>query len=79
MPQKKKREETKKRKQSTAARRRNKERMNRIFGTQKKVEIRDVRTDLSSSKDEKRLEAVKHVIALMTEGKDVSALFTDVC
>jgi len=48
------------------------------FGFQKKGDIRDVKVDLASTKEEKQLSAVKRVIAAMTEGKDVSSLFMDV-
>jgi vesicle coat complex subunit len=37
-----------------------------------------LKEDLNSSKEDKKKEAVKKVIAAMTVGKDVSALFTDV-
>jgi len=48
------------------------------FISQKKGDIRDVKADLASSKEDKQLDAVKRVIAAMTEGKDVSSLFMDV-
>ena len=53
--------------------------MNKLFGGQKRGDVHDLRSELGSNKEEKQLEAVKQVIALMTEGKDVSSLFPEVC
>ncbi|XP_063677256.1 AP-1 complex subunit beta-1-like isoform X3 [Bolinopsis microptera] len=50
----------------------------KYFNTQKKGEIYELKAELNSDKKEKKKEAVKKVIASMTVGKDVSALFTDV-
>nr|CAB3222083.1 AP-1 complex subunit beta-1 [Phallusia mammillata] len=50
----------------------------RYFTTTKKGEIFELKADLNSDKKEKKKEAVKKVIASMTVGKDVSALFPDV-
>ncbi|KAI6177340.1 AP complex subunit beta [Aphelenchoides bicaudatus] len=50
----------------------------KYFTTTKKGEIFELKTELNSEKKEKKREAVKKVIASMTVGKDVSALFTDV-
>ncbi|XP_076816069.1 AP-1 complex subunit beta-1-like [Clavelina lepadiformis] len=50
----------------------------RYFTTTKKGEIFEMKADLNSDKKEKKKEAVKKVIASMTVGKDVSALFPDV-
>lgn len=50
----------------------------KYFSTQKKGEIYELKAELNSDKKEKKKEAVKKVIASMTVGKDVSALFTDV-
>jgi len=44
----------------------------------RKGEIHELQEELSSTKEDKRKEAVKKVIAAMTVGKDMSALFTDV-
>jgi AP-1 complex subunit beta-1 len=52
--------------------------MAKYFSTTKKGEIHDLKEELNSPKEEKKCEAVKKVIAAMTEGKDVSMLFTDV-
>nr|KAG5694283.1 hypothetical protein BaRGS_032001 [Batillaria attramentaria] len=48
------------------------------YFTTKKGEIFELKAELNSDKKEKKKEAVKKVIASMTVGKDVSALFTDV-
>ncbi|XP_043232753.1 AP-1 complex subunit beta-1-like isoform X2 [Amphibalanus amphitrite] len=50
----------------------------RYFTTTKKGEIFELKSELNSEKKEKKREAVKKVIASMTVGKDVSALFPDV-
>lgn len=50
----------------------------KYFTTTKKGEIYELKTELQSEKREKKKEAVKKVIASMTVGKDVSALFPDV-
>jgi len=50
----------------------------KYFSSTKKGEIHELKTDLNSLKEETKKEAVKKVIALMTVGKDVSRLFTDV-
>ncbi|CAI4231072.1 unnamed protein product [Auanema sp. JU1783] len=50
----------------------------KYFTTTKKGEIFELKTELNSDKKEKKREAVKKVIASMTVGKDVSALFPDV-
>ncbi|XP_037068019.1 AP-1 complex subunit beta-1-like [Pollicipes pollicipes] len=50
----------------------------RYFTTTKKGEIFELKSELNSDKKEKKREAVKKVIASMTVGKDVSALFPDV-
>lgn len=50
----------------------------KYFTTTKKGEIHELKADLCSEKLEKKKEAVKKVIASMTVGKDVSALFPDV-
>lgn len=50
----------------------------KYFTTTKKGEIFELRSELNSDKKEKKREAVKKVIASMTVGKDVSALFPDV-
>lgn len=50
----------------------------KYFTTTKKGEIFELKSDLNSDKKEKKKEAVKKVIASMTVGKDVSALFPDV-
>eukprot|EP00727_Mastigamoeba_balamuthi_P012717 m51a1_g8068 Adaptor protein complex 1 and 2 (AP-1/AP-2), beta subunit (926) ;mRNA; f:162890-166807 len=52
--------------------------MAKYFTTTKKGELHDLKEELGSPRDEKKCEAVKKVIAAMTEGKDVSSLFTDV-
>jgi len=50
----------------------------KYFTTTKKGEIFELKAELNSDKKEKKKEAVKKVIASMTVGKDVSALFADV-
>nr|CAH8829665.1 unnamed protein product [Trichobilharzia regenti] len=50
----------------------------RYFTTTKKGEIFELKAELNSERREKKKEAVKKVIASMTVGKDVSALFPDV-
>eukprot|EP01130_Rhizamoeba_saxonica_P001711 TRINITY_DN11573_c0_g1_i1.p1 TRINITY_DN11573_c0_g1~~TRINITY_DN11573_c0_g1_i1.p1 ORF type:complete len:870 (-),score=238.59 TRINITY_DN11573_c0_g1_i1:36-2621(-) len=50
----------------------------KYFSNTKKGEIPELRSDLNSLKEDKKKEAVKKVIALMTVGKDVSMLFPDV-
>eukprot|EP01126_Amoeba_proteus_P024726 TRINITY_DN24838_c0_g1_i2.p1 TRINITY_DN24838_c0_g1~~TRINITY_DN24838_c0_g1_i2.p1 ORF type:complete len:109 (-),score=17.17 TRINITY_DN24838_c0_g1_i2:227-553(-) len=50
----------------------------KYFQSTKKGEISELKVDLNSLKEEVKKEAVKKVIALMTVGKDVSRLFTDV-
>lgn len=50
----------------------------RYFTTTKKGEMFELKADLNSERKDKRKEAVKKVIASMTVGKDVSALFPDV-
>ncbi|XP_065578781.1 LOW QUALITY PROTEIN: AP-1 complex subunit beta-1-like [Artemia franciscana] len=50
----------------------------KYFRTTKKGEIFELKSELNSDKKEKKREAVKKVIASMTVGKDVSALFPDV-
>jgi AP-1 complex subunit beta-1 len=50
----------------------------KYFHTTKKGEIHELKNDLNSLDSVKVKEAVKKVIAAMTVGKDVSALFTDV-
>jgi len=52
--------------------------MSKFFTTTKKGEIHDLKQDLQNANEETRMDAVKRVIAAMTEGKDVSMLFTDV-
>ena len=50
----------------------------KYFTTTKKGEIFELKAELNNEKKEKKKEAVKKVIASMTVGKDVSALFPDV-
>ncbi|CAL8072136.1 unnamed protein product [Calicophoron daubneyi] len=50
----------------------------RYFTTTKKGEIFELKAELNSERRDKKKEAVKKVIASMTVGKDVSALFPDV-
>eukprot|EP00629_Pelagomonadales_sp_RCC1024_P014947 CAMPEP_0119291302 /NCGR_PEP_ID=MMETSP1329-20130426/42218_1 /TAXON_ID=114041 /ORGANISM="Genus nov. species nov., Strain RCC1024" /LENGTH=628 /DNA_ID=CAMNT_0007292131 /DNA_START=176 /DNA_END=2059 /DNA_ORIENTATION=+ len=51
---------------------------NRFFSTTKKGETQELRSELQSASKEKKIDAVKKVIANMTVGKDVSMLFPDV-
>uniref|UniRef100_A0A2I3G787 Uncharacterized protein n=1 Tax=Nomascus leucogenys TaxID=61853 RepID=A0A2I3G787_NOMLE len=44
----------------------------KYFATNKKAEIFELKAELNNEKKEKRKEAVKKVIAVMTVGKDVS-------
>lgn len=48
------------------------------FGAQRKGETHELRADLNSEYRDRRKDAIKRVIANMTVGKDVSALFPDV-
>ncbi|KAH3761626.1 AP-1 complex subunit beta-1 [Pelomyxa schiedti] len=50
----------------------------KYFTTTKKGEIHDLKEDLNSGREDRKVDAVKRIIAAMTEGKDVSVLFTDV-
>merc|ERR1719498_12015 len=50
----------------------------KFFQTTKRVEIQELKEELHASDKGKTKEAVKKVIAAMTVGKDVSALFPDV-
>jgi AP-1 complex subunit beta-1 len=50
----------------------------KYFTTTKKGEIFELKAELNNDRKEKKKEAVKKVIASMTVGKDVSALFPDV-
>lgn len=50
----------------------------KYFGTTNRGEIHELKEELNHTKEDKRKEAVKKVIAAMTVGKDVSSLFTDV-
>lgn len=50
----------------------------KYFTTTKKGEIFELKSELNSDKKDRKKEAVKKVIASMTVGKDVSALFPDV-
>ncbi|KAG5448023.1 AP-1 complex subunit beta-1 [Clonorchis sinensis] len=50
----------------------------KYFTTTKKGEIFELKAELNSERRDKKKEAVKKVIASMTVGKDVSALFPDV-
>jgi len=50
----------------------------KYFQTTKKGEVAELKIDLHSDKKDKRLEAVKKVIAMMTVGKNVQSLFPDV-
>uniref|UniRef100_A0A0K0FUA5 AP complex subunit beta n=1 Tax=Strongyloides venezuelensis TaxID=75913 RepID=A0A0K0FUA5_STRVS len=50
----------------------------RYFSANRKIELTELKNELNSDKKEKKREAVKKVIASMTVGKDVSALFPDV-
>ncbi|KAI6239157.1 AP complex subunit beta [Aphelenchoides fujianensis] len=50
----------------------------KYFTTTKKGEIFELKNELNSERKDKKRDAVKKVIASMTVGKDVSALFADV-
>eukprot|EP01134_Creolimax_fragrantissima_P004200 CFRG4200T1 len=50
----------------------------RFFSTSKKGELFELKAQLSGDRRDKRVDAVKKIIANMTVGKDVSALFPDV-
>ena len=50
----------------------------RFFSSTKKGETQEIRLELQAASKEKKINAVKKVIANMTVGKDVSALFPDV-
>jgi len=50
----------------------------KYFTTTKKGEIYELKAELNQHKMDRKKEAVKKVIAIMTVGKDVSALFPDV-
>ncbi|XP_065663309.1 AP-1 complex subunit beta-1 isoform X2 [Hydra vulgaris] len=50
----------------------------KYFTTTKKGEIYELKAELNQHKTDRKKEAVKKVIAIMTVGKDVSALFPDV-
>jgi AP-1 complex subunit beta-1 len=50
----------------------------KYFTTTKKGEVHELRMEINSQNREKKMDAVKKVIANMTVGKDVSSLFTDV-
>jgi len=50
----------------------------RFFSSTKKGETQEIRVELQSQSKDKKINAVKKVIANMTVGKDVSALFPDV-
>lgn len=50
----------------------------KYFTSTKKGEVHELQEELVNSKEDKRKDAVKKVIAAMTVGKDVSMLFTDV-
>ena len=50
----------------------------RFFTTAKKGETHELRQELNSQNREKKVDAVKKVIANVTVGKDMSKLFTDV-
>mmetsp|Transcript_777 Transcript_777/g.3203 ORF Transcript_777/g.3203 Transcript_777/m.3203 type:complete len:685 (-) Transcript_777:478-2532(-) len=50
----------------------------RFFTTSKKGETHELRQELASQNREKKVDAVKKVIANVTVGKDMSKLFTDV-
>lgn len=52
--------------------------MSSYFQSKKSSELEELKIDLNSLKLEERKEAVKQVIAMMTIGKDVSALFPHV-
>lgn len=50
----------------------------KFFSSKGKGEVGELQEELVNPKEDKRKDAVKKVIAAMTVGKDVSALFTDV-
>eukprot|EP00117_Sycon_ciliatum_P021503 scpid30341/ scgid18829/ AP-2 complex subunit beta; AP105B; Adapter-related protein complex 2 beta subunit; Adaptor protein complex AP-2 subunit beta; Beta-2-adaptin; Beta-adaptin; Clathrin assembly protein complex 2 beta large chain; Plasma membrane adaptor HA2/AP2 adaptin beta subunit len=50
----------------------------KYFSTTKKGEIAELKAELHGDKRDKKREAVKKIIAMMTVGKDVSSLFPDV-
>uniref|UniRef100_A0A2I3SKH9 AP complex subunit beta n=1 Tax=Pan troglodytes TaxID=9598 RepID=A0A2I3SKH9_PANTR len=50
----------------------------KYFTTNKKAEIFELKAELNNEKKEKRKEAVKKVIAVITVGKDVSSVFPDI-
>lgn len=50
----------------------------KYFTTTKKGEIYELKAELNQAKMDRKKDAVKKVIAIMTVGKDVSALFPDV-
>ncbi|KAF4723347.1 hypothetical protein FOZ63_006619, partial [Perkinsus olseni] len=50
----------------------------RYFSSSKRGEIHELKEELNSPNKDKKKEAIKKVIAAMTVGKDVSALFPDV-
>ena len=50
----------------------------RFFSSTKKGETQEIRLELQAASKDKKINAVKKVIANMTVGKDVSALFPDV-
>jgi len=50
----------------------------KYFTTTKKGEVHELRMEINGTNREKKMDAVKKVIANMTVGKDVSSLFTDV-
>ena len=52
--------------------------MSKYFVSSHRGEVQDLRARLNSSRDSERTEAVKRIVAAMTEGKDVSMLFIDV-
>ena len=49
-----------------------------FFSSTKKGETQEIRLELQAASKDKKINAVKKVIANMTVGKDVSALFPDV-
>eukprot|EP00755_Sulcionema_specki_P011535 Sspe_Gene.7767::Locus_2635_Transcript_2_3_Confidence_0.500_Length_2088::g.7767::m.7767/K12392/AP1B1; AP-1 complex subunit beta-1 len=50
----------------------------RFFTTTKRGELHELKEDLNSSDKDRQKSAVKKIIAMMTLGRDVSQLFTDV-
>jgi vesicle coat complex subunit len=50
----------------------------KYFSGQKRGELYELKAELHSDKPQKRKDAVKTVMAGMTSGKDMSALFPDV-